>query len=674
VEYRDVAVLFARMTHSLEYERQLQRRGIPYYVVAGTGFFQQQEVYDLLGALSVVDNPLDDVSFMGLLRSAMVGLDDNALAAIALCGEAPYLPAMIENLRRGEAATTVQLRGDDANRLHDTADLIGRLHRRKNALGIAEVLERLLEHTGYEGVLLGRFQGRRPMGNVRRVVEFARQADADGLSLADFVARMREQVLSEQRFEQAAVAGEEENVVRLMTIHQAKGLEFPVVMLPDLNAGRQRRGDRLLHRDDWGLTGQYTLLDDQDAPAPLVHRLALRSEDADQVAEDIRRFYVAVTRHEDHLVLVGADWRDKAGAVQPADCTLRTLDDLLGISAALERGEQTIRYGDGRYTAAVARAAATQEPPRRREVPPGEKMMADDPGADELARRILASAGTPPDQELPLLGPLPDHVGRAEVAVTALTEFTACPAMYRYRYELRMPEQWEDSTSLSRPADRKEPDADHGGSMPPLDPLALGTLLHRCMELLDFTQPQDAGMLLESAILDTGLEEVPLQDVLPTWGAMLERFCASPLRERLAEAKETCRELDFVMDVDGVCLRGQIDLLWQDAAGQWRVLDYKTDRLGEEETPADRGGKYALQLEAYAMAAERFLGEPVAAAELLFLRSGQTWGLDAGRLAGGEGRRLEEAGRDLLRARRAGKFPPRRGDRCSRCPFGWLCA
>ncbi|MCK5558830.1 MAG: UvrD-helicase domain-containing protein, partial [Candidatus Hydrogenedentes bacterium] len=220
----DVAILFSRMTNSLPYERQLQRRNIPYYVVAGTGFFRQQEVYDVLNALRAIDNPFDDIAVFGVLRSAMFGLDDNTLMHVAEIHTPPYLP----NLNPDRLAGKV----DEAQlaTLRFACELLRRLSGQKDAMGIEGLMRRLLSETGYEAVLLSRFQGRRMAGNVRMLLAQGRAA-AGEMSLANFLAQMNEQILNESRYEQAATAGESEDVVRLMTIHKAKGLEFPVVFI-----------------------------------------------------------------------------------------------------------------------------------------------------------------------------------------------------------------------------------------------------------------------------------------------------------------------------------------------------------------------------------------------------------------------------------------------------------
>ncbi|MGB2824504.1 MAG: UvrD-helicase domain-containing protein, partial [Phycisphaerae bacterium] len=336
----DVAILFARMTNSLDYERELQRRGVPYYVVAGTGFFQQQEVFDVLNALQAVDNPFDDIALFGALRSGLFGLTDNALMHVAESCEPPYYASLCG------ADLSGRLDPHQADALSAAMGLIDRLHRLKDSAGTDALLQRLLDETGYEATLLSQFQGRRMLSNVRRMADLARTAAADHVSLADFLTEMRTQVVSESRYEQAAVAGEQEDVVRVMTIHKAKGLEFPVVVIPDLNAGRRGHGGGLLIRRDWALTYKHVPGgdDEADEDGPLSYRLAKRLEDAEELSEDIRRLYVAATRHRDHLVFVGADWRRRDGGLHDSGSYIARMDELLGITDALERGQEEIPY------------------------------------------------------------------------------------------------------------------------------------------------------------------------------------------------------------------------------------------------------------------------------------------------------------------------------------------
>jgi ATP-dependent helicase/nuclease subunit A len=658
----DVAILFARMTHSLAYERELTQRGVDYYVVAGTGFFRRQEVYDLLNALRVIDNPFDDVAFAGVLRSALVGLDDNALMHVAAGVERPLLPSLLR-----EGAAVAGLAAADAETLAEAAALLGSLHASKDALGPAGVLERLLWARGYEAALLARFNGRRMVGNVRRLLELARSAAAEGAAVSEFIAEMDEQVLEESRYEQAAVAGEAEDVVRLMTIHKAKGLEFPVVFVPDLNAGRRGGEEALLSRLDWGLTlnlpaaappaGEVGRPEGgEEAPASVAYRIARQLEDEDERREDVRKLYVAATRHRDHLVFVAADWRSNDGKFREGSNYIAAMDAVLDIAAAADDGRD-ILYGDGRFTAAVRTPSAAAGRGGRRAAA-GSRLLREAASAADLASRLASRAAKNP---APGVGPIPPQFGVAELAVTALSEFAHCPMLYRWRYELRVPDV--------------DPAAATGAAgAGPLDAATAGTLFHRCMELLDFDRPQGAAALVRRAAGEMSLGEAADIDALAAdLDAMLAGLNGHALWGELVAARQTLRELDFILRLPPATLRGKIDLLYQAADGEWRIVDYKSDRVGEEGA-AEHAGRYELQMLAYAAAAARHLGRPPAAAMLYFLPPAVTCDVDVSpeALEAAVGR-IAALGSELIAARREGRFERREGPRCAVCPYRSLC-
>ncbi len=621
----------------------------------------------MLNALRCIDNPYDDVAFFGVLRSGLIGLDDNALMRIADALDPPYFPGLMETANggrsKGPQAALAGLSEDERDAIQFAVGMLGDLHRRKDALGIDAIIGRILEATGYEAMLLSQFQGKRMAGNVRMLTEQARSAVAGGASLAEFIAQTGEQVLSESRYEQAAVSGESENVVRLMTIHKAKGLEFPVVFVPDLNAGRRRAGGVLLDRSDWGLT--YGLRSDRDdrrdgdCETPLSYRLARRREDADEQAEDVRKLYVAATRAEDHLVFVGADWRTREGLLREGDSYLRKMDEALGITDALDAGSKTIPYDDDRYSAVVRSLAPSPAPRGRESVPRGERLLAEATTGAQLAGAIVASAS--PASPPALLGPLPTADGRVELAVTALSEFEHCPMLYRWRYELRIPGQVETGGAA-------------GGAGASLDPATMGTLYHRCMELLDFARPQTAGELVRRAVGELGLQEsADVAEIEGELEDMVATLRAHPLGKALEGAKRTLRELDFIMRSGPAMLRGQIDLLYQDADGRWCVVDYKSDRVSADNLP-DHARRYELQLLTYASAAARYLDELPTVATLYFLRPGTTHAFPIGADAlSATQARIAELAAQLVAARRSGQFERRQSAACDFCPYGKLC-
>ncbi len=653
VQPRDIAILFSRRTNSLMYERQLAAHGVPYYVLAGTGFFNQQEVFDMLNALRAVDNPFDDIAFFGALRSGMFGLDDNTLMHIAGNFPPPYLPSMA-----GSDMACVPP-GSQRRSLQFAVELLGSLHRKKDAVDIGELAEQLLRETGYEAVLLSQFEGRRRLGNVRKLVEMGREASAGGMALAEFIAQTDEIIVHENRYEQAAVVGEQENVVRIMTIHKAKGLEFPVVFVPDLNSQRRGHKGMLLSRLDWGLTLKLEAdsKDDEnggDEKLPLSFRLAKKLEDRDQINEDVRAMYVAATRHKDFLVFVGANWRTKDGEFCKGNNPLKEIDHSIGITDAIG-AERNIAYAGGRFTAAV-KLMSPKSPAHRG----GKKNLPMQKASDgqSLAAEMIAAARKAPAP--PLLGPLNPEAGSVQLAVTALGDFEHCPMLYRWRYDLRAP--------THTPAGKLAA----GDS---IDPLTLGTLYHRCMELLDVDSPQPAETLLRLAAADMHIEDAaPVFSLAGQLGDILEKFRSHPLRDELRQAKQTFRELDFVLNCGPATLRGQIDLIFQDHSGRWHIVDYKSDRLDPADIAA-HAERYRLQMLLYCLAAAKYLDVPPAEARLYFLRNGltHTFSISPDTLAAAESHAAALAER-LIAAGRAGDFAAGSlKDACNFCPYGRLC-
>jgi RecB family exonuclease len=271
-----------------------------------------------------------------------------------------------------------------------------------------------------------------------------------------------------------------------------------------------------------------------------------------------------------------------------------------------------------------------------------------------------------------LLGPLPASVSSLDVAVTALADFEHCPMLYRWRYELGIP---------SRPRGRKDGRGRGGNSaMTDLDPAELGTFLHRCMEILDFSHPQPADLLARAAAEELQLApEVSREGLARELQPMLDAFLHYPLGRELASAKGRLAELEFLLREGPVRLSGKIDLLWQDVGGAWHILDYKSDRA-EGKDLADYARRYELQMMAYALAASRHLAgagpgkSAVIDATLYFLRLGkaETLRIDAGKLESATQRLADIASR-LIAARRTGEFPRCGASECGHCAYGHYC-
>ena len=295
----DVAILFRSLTDLGPYENALVAEGLDYHVVGGSAYFAQQEVIDLINLLSAIEDPCNALALAGVLRSPFFCLSDDGLYWLATAGG--DLARNLEQRSRIESIPAA-----DRPKLDRAHALLTSWRALKDRLPMAALLDRALDDTGYEAALLGEPLGPRKRANVRKLVRLARRFDRQGgFTLSDFVGRLRNDLKRPPKEEQAASTEERGTSVRLMSIHQAKGLEFPIVILPDLD--RKPPGERggVAFDPDLGPLVRPTRDDDPEGESPeslgwLIHR---RTEAREEAEEALRLFYVATTRPRDALIL-----------------------------------------------------------------------------------------------------------------------------------------------------------------------------------------------------------------------------------------------------------------------------------------------------------------------------------------------------------------------------------
>ncbi|AMV38314.1 ATP-dependent helicase/nuclease subunit A [Planctomyces sp. SH-PL62] len=307
----DVALLLRAMTDVWPYETALADQGFEYHTIGGSAFYSQQEILDVVNLLSVVEDPLDEVALAGCLRSPFFALSDEGLFWLAKTGD----------LSRGleRAADAPGLSDADRARACRARMLLARWRALKDQVPMAELLAAALDESGFEAALTCEFLGARKLANVRKLVETARGFDRrGGFGLADFVGRLRAFADDPPREEQATTTEEGSPSIRIMTVHQAKGLEFPIVVLPDLNKDSgSKTGAQGFDRELGLVLKPRPAATDLDPDLPgsgeSLGWLAYRAvEDREEREEALRLFYVAATRARDDLVL-------SAGFAKPLD-------------------------------------------------------------------------------------------------------------------------------------------------------------------------------------------------------------------------------------------------------------------------------------------------------------------------------------------------------------------
>jgi ATP-dependent helicase/nuclease subunit A len=671
LQYRDIVILLrsvkTRMTPVLEV---LRRFGIPAYGATSTGFYGSLEVGWLLSALSAIDNPRRELDFATLLRSPIGGFQDEDLARIRAVQKRNFFDAWKAVLRVSSADLAARWETSEAAARALQAKVQAFMHRfstwrsKARKASTEDVLRQILDDTELERYVAGMKGGDVRRANIQVLLEKARsfdRASTDGVyGFVNFAAAALKHDVD---VGEARTLGENEDVVRVMTIHQSKGLEFPVVFVADL--GKQFYRDPLeasfpLHRE-LGF-GPQCVDPEGDQKWPTIASLAIEDlEHTEFLAEEARVLYVALTRAREKLILVGSARNldklvDKAvDRASPQEHTLPA-DALLEAKSCLDWLLPALcRHRDG----GAIRSLATDDTVNARVVGPYwdhparfHVQLWDVPMHPRVSLGEVEAAATTTKDKLRWTARTVDDVLRfldnesrsvSEATDWVLTsENDASPEMVvpgkvsatdlRRLWVAKEVKGRKSKPLFQGAAERMLEDPRFVQEV--ASPRESGIAFHAVMQYLDFSTAPDVGAVTEAidALVRTGrlhadvAAAVHVEDVVA--------FLASPIGQRLARAKRVMREQPFFQRLDTPAAKrsratdddvtsfavaqGVIDCLAQDDQG-WILVDYKTDNIGPELADA-KAEEYAAQVAVYLDAASALTkGEPISA-YLYFVR------------------------------------------------------
>jgi ATP-dependent helicase/nuclease subunit A len=578
----DVAILFRALSDVALYETALREYGLEYYLVGGHAFYAQQEIFDVLNLLRSIASPADEFSLAAVLRSPFFSLLDETLY---------WLADSAGSLNNGLFGVELpkELSTDERLKATAAAATLASLRERKDSLPITTLLQEALARTGYDAALLGEFLGERKLANLNKLLEQARTADSGNvLDLTGFIAQLAEFVAREPKEALAATLSESADVIRLMTIHQSKGLEFPLVILPDIDRKSDFRGPSAALDPDLGPVVAPPADEESDEPSTTGIDLYRSIEKRADAEERKRLFYVATTRAADYLILSSSLAGYDPDELE-SDWT-KLLAERFDITSTGEfRGALPAGYE-------TPHVRVTNTDPVTKFKPIGASRGADLVAIVQDARDLAGSGGgvIPPD-----VGPLePDATARVQFSVSRLSGKLVRP----------------DSRELPW-APILDPEA--------VDPLTFGTMVHAALQRVPLTGKLAIAPLCEQLATERVLRNSGRAAEDAT--AMLERFASSPRWKAITAAKTVHRELEFLLawSPDAAIdryLQGFFDCIYQDAAG-WHLIDYKTNDVTAAKVPRE-SARYEMQMLVYALALERALGEPPVELVLHFLRPG----------------------------------------------------
>jgi ATP-dependent helicase/nuclease subunit A len=666
-QWRDMVVLLRSPRRKVEtYAREFHEAGVPLHARCG-GFFGAQEVVDLLSLLRVLDNPFQDIPLLAVLRSPLVAMSLEELVEVRTGRRlVPMWEAvrefhreksvvsrqlsMVKGAPKGTTTDNGQLTTDSAYRKVDW--FLSRFSAWRDLLrhaSLTDSLETTLAETHFEALLLAGDRGPERVANVRRLLDLARQFDPwqrQGLfRFLRFIEAQQDEELDREPAPPTA-----QNAVRLMSIHQSKGLEFPVVVVADL--GKQFNLDSL--REDvllnakLGICPKVAPPDTDQCYASAAWWLASARERRELLGEELRLLYVAFTRSRDRLILTGTEakgndpakrWQPEASspvtdaALIEANCALHWVQLWLRRNTTAEhwQGERTGANEFLRWTRHAAESLAQLEEDANQSHRHNELEKTDD---EDVPRFLTSAAGTEGKARLEWrYGFEPATREPAKTSVSALR---------------RRPNE-EDEEAVSRPRRNLRFSIDDLRSSPvrvgdgaKLSAAERGTAHHTFLELVALDRTGCGAELMAEAdrLHQTGLlsaEEVSALD-LTGLAAFWQGGLGRRIREHSAQVQ---RELAFTarfsptelagrglfreaaaLQSEFVVVQGRVDLAVMLPDEIW-LVDFKSDEVTAASLDRKKG-QYESQLKLYALALERIYSRPIKEAWLHFLVPGES--------------------------------------------------
>jgi ATP-dependent helicase/nuclease subunit A len=616
--YGDVVVLLrsARFKSS-QVADALRTRGMPVHSDDATGFFTAVEVQDVLSVLRVLSNQRQDVPLAAVLRSPLFDFSarEDLLATIRIAfPDEPFHRAVVRYA--GERQDEV---AQELKRVLDRLAVWRRMFRERP---VADSLRHLLEFNGFDAFCRARQDGAQRLANLNALLARAKAFDAFERQGLDRFLTFLEELEAGDELGRPSLGAESDDVVRVMTIHKSKGLEFPIVVIPDLGKkfNTASLNDAILIDRDLGI-GMTAVDLKRRIRYPSLSSIVVREHVARQaVAEEIRVLYVALTRAREHLVLVGTAgsraveawrdvWADHEGAlpddvVQDAGTPL----DWIGPIAVM-----TDSAGLGTFALVDHSTIPSDESssPPIEHGPSTEVSISqarDVALTDPLARLAVERIGFA----------YPHESAAKQRATLPVTQFVALALP-----EVQLPH--ESGTTLDWPAAYRPRERASAAD--------IGTATHLLLQLLDLRAAQTAAEIRAQA--DRFIERrlmtsrdaslVDLDSIV--WllqtdlGELMRRPDARVKREQplaialpplgLQEPRQPDRG-------DRILVRGRVDVLVETPEGL-TLIDYKSDRVDADAT-TERAARYGPQLWGYGEAIQAITGFPVRRASLVFLR------------------------------------------------------
>ncbi|PLR78890.1 helicase-exonuclease AddAB subunit AddA [Bacillus sp. V3-13] len=658
--YRDIVILLRSMTWAPQIMEEFKQQGIPAYANLSKGYFEATEVAIMMSLLKIIDNPIQDIPFAAVLRSPIVGLDENELSQIRISDRrGSFYDAFVSFCRKKPEHEWEELH-EKANRF---LEQLTEWRSRARQGSLSELVWSLYRETHFFDYVGGLPGGKQRQANLRALYDRARQYESTSFrGLFRFLRFIERMMDRGDDLGAARALGEQEDVVRIMTIHSSKGLEFPIVFV----AGLSRKFNVMDIRKpfmldkDFGFAAKYVDARKRISYPSLPQLAFKRKKKMEMLAEEMRVLYVALTRAKEKLYLIGSV-KDAEKTIHKWSAAASNQNWLL---SEFERasagsymdwiGPSIVRHRDfhvfGPETSIITTFSNEEISGHpscwKVQIVTADEAAGRQEEAVEKQNDLLAkvAAGETVDVTSPFAGIVNHQLawkyGHSEAAVYRSKqsvseikrqgEVFAEESSTEWLRKLRKP-------ILTRPKFMQEKS---------LTPAEKGTAMHMVMQQLNFSLPLTEQSINEQIKTMQEKELLTEEQVSVIEADLVAQFFMTDLGKRLMNASKINREVPFNLSLSAkeiyrdwkgqdepVFVQGIIDCVFEDEQGTV-LIDYKTDRIhdrfkgGFEEAQPVLEKRYKVQMDLYTRALEQILKKTIEERYLFFFDGGHIIKLD----------------------------------------------
>ncbi|WP_338449093.1 helicase-exonuclease AddAB subunit AddA [Niallia oryzisoli] len=650
VMYKDIVILLRSMTWAPQIIEECKQQGIPIYANLSTGYFQAVEITIMMSLLKVIDNPYQDIPLASVLRSPIVGLHEEELARIRIHEKnGTFYDALSSFCRHKQTG--------DNEKLYDKVKpfllLLDGWRSMARQGSLSSLIWQLYRDTHFYDFAGGLPGGKQRQANLRALYDRARQYEATSFRglfrFLRFIERMQERG---DDLGAARALGEQEDVVRIMTIHSSKGLEFPIVFVAGL--GRQfnmmdLKKPYLLDKE-FGFASKYVNIDKRITYPSLPQLAFKRKKKLETLAEEMRVLYVALTRAKERLFLIASvkslqkklsKWEQ---TLDHPEWLLKDYDRASADSYLDWVGPSLIRHRDCQLPMEKGTKASGLIP----------EDLIEHPSCWRIAVIKAEEAAVLDEEELAADNTWLDKIIQGETIKIESPYKKEIAARLSWQYPYRRASTHRSKQSVSEIKRQKDSSDEASGTEllrrfkkplmnrprfmqeKALSPAEIGTAMHMVMQHIDFSKPVEHETInkLVDDMVRKELLTVEQKSVIEP--ELICSFFESTLGKRMTSAPSLKREVPFSLSLpaveayedwtgedEPVLVQGIIDCLFEDQEGLV-LVDYKTDGItdrykgGFEEARPILEKRYRVQIDLYTKAVEQIYKRPIKERYLFF--------------------------------------------------------